>query len=159
MSKLPLARKDKIVIKELRDETLVYDLKTDKAYCLNKPAALVWKSCDGKTTAVDIATALGTELGAPVPEDLVLLAINELRRDGLLERQYELTPRAKTISRRDVVRRIGVTTAVALPIVASLVIPKVAMAASCACSNPGDCLVQSACPSSVNCNSSNFCAP
>jgi hypothetical protein len=158
MSKLPLARKDKFIIKELPDETLVYDLNTDKAYCLNKTAALVWKSCDGKTKAADIAALLGTELHAIVPEDLVSLAINELRRDDLLEKQYE-PRRAKAISRRDLVRRIGLTTAVALPIVTSLIIPNSAMAASCACVTPGDCLVQTICPSTVNCNPSGHCAP
>ena len=40
---LPRAHTDGLVIKELPNETLVYDLKTDEAHCLNQTAALVWK--------------------------------------------------------------------------------------------------------------------
>jgi len=42
-AQLPLARKDQLIVKEVDDEVLVYDLKTDQAHCLNKTAALVWK--------------------------------------------------------------------------------------------------------------------
>ena len=40
---LPRARKDGLVIKELVNETLVYDLERDEAQCLNQTAPLVWK--------------------------------------------------------------------------------------------------------------------
>src|SRR6266849_5376674 len=57
-SQLPKARKDKLIIKELDDETLVYDLDRDKAHCLNTTAARVWKHCDGTTTVGEIAASL-----------------------------------------------------------------------------------------------------
>ena len=47
-SRLPHARTDNLVIRELDDETLVYDMERDEAHCLNQTAALVWKQCDGK---------------------------------------------------------------------------------------------------------------
>ena len=51
---LPRARKDGLVIKELSNETLVYDLERDEAHCLNQTAGLVWKQCDGRTTVTKI---------------------------------------------------------------------------------------------------------
>jgi hypothetical protein len=44
----PCARKAGLVIQDMPDEVLVYDLDTNKAHCLNKSAAFVWRSCDGK---------------------------------------------------------------------------------------------------------------
>ena len=35
-NQLPLARKDKLVVRELADEVLVYDLTRNKAFCLNR---------------------------------------------------------------------------------------------------------------------------
>ncbi len=47
---MPRARQDELVVEELSDETLVYDLKRHKANCLNRTAALVWQDCDGQTS-------------------------------------------------------------------------------------------------------------
>ena len=40
---MPRARQDELVVEELQDETLVYDLERHKARCLNRTAALVWR--------------------------------------------------------------------------------------------------------------------
>jgi hypothetical protein len=37
----PKNRKNDIVIQELKDEILIYDLTTNKAYCLNETSAAV----------------------------------------------------------------------------------------------------------------------
>ncbi len=34
-----------LVMKEMPDEVLLYDLKQHKAHCLNQAAALVWRYC------------------------------------------------------------------------------------------------------------------
>ncbi len=47
---LPLARKNELIIQELPEELLVYDLARHKAHCLNKTSAFIWKHCDGETT-------------------------------------------------------------------------------------------------------------
>lgn len=41
----PKARKERLVIKELANETLVYDEINHKAHCLNSTAGRVWKFC------------------------------------------------------------------------------------------------------------------
>ncbi len=44
----PIARKKDVVVQELPDEVLIYDLKSNKAMCLNEISAFVWHNCDGK---------------------------------------------------------------------------------------------------------------
>ena len=43
----PVARQNALVMQDVDDELLIYDLQTDKAHCLNRSAVLVWKLCDG----------------------------------------------------------------------------------------------------------------
>lgn len=156
----PLARSTQLEVVRLHEETVVYDLRTDKAHCLNPTSARVWKSCDGRHTAGEIASAMERELGSAVPVDVVALAIAELGKAGLLELP-EGTKAARGISRREVVRRTAGLATIALPVISTLLAPTSASAASvsCACSNPGECLAQTTCPSTVNCNGSGICAP
>ncbi|MBX3294378.1 MAG: PqqD family protein [Acidobacteria bacterium] len=128
----PTARKAGLVVQEVPDEVLVYDLDTNKAHCLNKTAAAVWRFCDGKTSVPEIAQFLSSESGTNVDSDLVWLAIDQLNESSLLEVQVE--PKFQGQSRREAIRKIGIASMIALPIVASLVAPKSAMAsASCNC--------------------------
>ena len=47
---IPRARTDRLVIQDLPDETLVFDQLTNKAHCLNRTTALVWKHCDWRAS-------------------------------------------------------------------------------------------------------------
>jgi hypothetical protein len=130
-SVLPRARTKDLVIRELGDETLVYDLVSDKAHCLNQSAALVWKSCDGKTTAEKAARALSEKFGAPVDKEVVWLAIDQLRRFDLVE-SHEPTVPVRSVSRRSLVLKYA-PAVLALPVVMSIVAPTPAQTASCVC--------------------------
>jgi hypothetical protein len=79
MSAKPLARSSKLVIEELGDELLVYDVAANQAHSLGKAAARVWRACDGETGAD--ALALKTGLGS----DTVARAIEELQECNLLD--------------------------------------------------------------------------
>lgn len=152
----PKARTENLVINDLPDETLVYDLNSNEAHCLNNTAAFVWKNCDGTNSPSDISAMIAKEFGAQVPDDFVWLALDQLNSNGLLT---ENTGVAKQ-NRREVIKKIGLASVIALPIIASMAAPKSALAAtSCACVNPGACLTQTACPSTTNCNGSGICAP
>jgi hypothetical protein len=48
--RMPLVRTVDLVIQELGQEILVYDLTCNKAHCLNRAAALVWRRCDGRSS-------------------------------------------------------------------------------------------------------------
>jgi hypothetical protein len=153
------ARTEGLVIQEMSDEVLVYDLNTNKAHCLNQTAAFVWKKCDGKNSVSDIASLLQNEFKAPVQDDLVWLAIDQLSKDNLLETKEIASP-ISGMSRREVVKRIGLASVIALPIVASLIAPTTALAGTCSncAGDPGNC-GQVACPGTTTCNPSNICIP
>src|SRR2546428_4451494 len=105
---LPLARTDALVIKELQDEVLVYDLKRHKAHCLNPTAASVWKRCDGKLPVMDMAHLLEKELKLPVKDEIVWLALQQLDRFHLLQEQTTGPAARPGLSRRELMRSIGV---------------------------------------------------
>jgi hypothetical protein len=141
---LPNARIENLVIRELPDEVLVYDLKTNRAYCLNPSATLTWKHCDGKTSVADMTSILTAELKTQVDEDTVWLALKQLGKARLLE-QPVVTPIGKPgLSRREVIRKLGLGAAIAAPLVMSIIAPTAASAATCkqaggACTKDSDC--------------------
>lgn len=148
----PHARQNGLVVQEMPDEVLVYDLDSNKAHCLNETAALVWRSCDGKNSVADIVRSFEKSNGGKVNEDLVWLAIDQLNENGLLE--AGMVSRFTGQSRRDVLKKIGLASVVALPIIASLVAPSSALAStSCLCVVPTDCTAQTTCPSTTMCTS------
>jgi hypothetical protein len=154
----PTARKTGLVVQEMPDELLVYDTENNKAHCLNRTAAFVFKSCDGGKSAADIASLYSLESGNKMSEDMVWLAIDQLNENDLLEQQVKSLFAGQ--SRRDVIKKIGFASVVALPVIASLVAPKNAIAAaSCACANPAACITQTTCASQTNCAPGGFCQP
>ena len=157
-SQNPVARKTGLVIQDVPGEVLVYDTNTNRAHCLNTSAALVWQSCDGTRSVPEIAAHVTGLSGETVNDDFVWLAIDQLSENDLLESQVD--QKFGGISRREVIKRIGLTSMVALPVIASMVAPPTALAASsCACVAPGDCVAQTTCPSINNCNPAGACAP
>lgn len=127
---LPLSRFEGIVVQELADETLIYDLETNRALCLNETSTLVWKSCDGTKSVADISLELSEKTKAKIPEDLVYLALDQLKGEDLLTNGENLDARFGGTSRREAIKRLGLATAVALPIISSLLAPTVASAQS-----------------------------
>ena len=159
-SQRPIARKSGLVVQEVPDEVLVYDLETNKAHCLNNSAALIWRSCDGNNSVSDIATLIEAQAGGKVTEDFVWLAIDQLSENNLLEQQ--IAPNFEGQSRREVIKKIGLASMVAIPVIASLVAPQSALAAqSCNCNNPGQCSTPPniQCPNTSSCNGVGLCAP
>lgn len=151
ISQNPIARHAGLVIQEMPDEVLVYDMDSNKAHCLNETAAFVWKSCDGKNSVTDIVREFEKNAGGRVSEDFVWLAIDQLNENGLLEASAEAHFAGQ--SRRDVLKKIGLASIIALPVIASLVAPKSAMAASsCACLSSPACNARPGCPSTTCCN-------
>ena len=140
----PNARKEGLVVRELADEVLVYDTKSDKAHCLNKTAALIWHHCDGRSSVSQIANSVSLQLNAPVDEQMVWFALDQLSKDHLLEEKVSMPALMSGMSRRQMVRTLGIATVVAVPLVTSIVAPTPAQAATCL--PPG-----SACTSSAQC--------
>src|SRR6267142_6928733 len=112
----PKARTERIIVKEVQDEVLVYDMDRDTAHCLNLSVAAVWKKCDGRSTPAQIAHSLRTESQANVNEDFVWLALDQLARDHLLAEPLEWPAAIPRFTRREAVRRISIGTASASPL-------------------------------------------
>ena len=140
----PLARKEGLVIQELPDEVLVYDLDRDRAHCLNETAAFVWQRCDGRTSTVEIARSLGQKVNAPVDEKVVWFAIDQLGRNHLMASLPVPPQSVAGLNRREMVRVLGIAAAVAVPVVASIVAPTPAQATTCVGAG-GNCSVAVCC--------------
>jgi hypothetical protein len=140
---LPLARKDELIVQELPNELLVYDLARHKAHCLNKTSAFVWKHCDGKTTVGQTARLLERELSQVVDDDVVWLALSQLRRFHLLDEAGGEIFTMK-VTRRDLVRKY-LPLALSLPLIMSIAAPTPAQSAS-TCAGDGE-----ACGDGVEC--------
>jgi hypothetical protein len=121
----PVARRDGLLTRELKDELLVYERAEHRAHCLNRTAATVFKNADGTRTVADLACLLAPHGDAAAGEAVVGEALARLAEAGLLE----AGPAARGWSRREVVRRVGVGAAILLPAIVSVVAPTPAEAA------------------------------
>jgi hypothetical protein len=108
-----------------------------------KPLLLTLPPQDGlevvrrKTSIQDIASTLEKQSGEVVSDDLVWLAIDQLNESNLLE--SKAAPKFAGQSRREVIKKIGLASMVAIPVVASLVAPNAALASvSCTCAGNGN---------------------
>ena len=151
MNTYPQSVREDIVVQNLEDETLLYNLKTNKALCLNETSALIWEMCDGKTSSSAIAENLGERLKKPVAEELVWFAVDQLRKEDLLENADTVPIDFAGLSRREVIRKIGIGSMVALPIVSSIVAPNALSAQSNTC-HMGVCIQagDNVCPAGCN---------
>lgn len=124
------ARKENIVVQTANDETMVYDLTADRAYLLNETSAFVWQMCDGTHDLSKISRALAEKTKQPINEDIVKLAIDQLRANGLLDEAEQTKDYFTKTSRRKVIKQVGRATMIALPVIFSLTAPAAAHAAS-----------------------------
>ncbi len=145
MNKLPKARGNNIVVQELKDETLIYDLKENKAFCLNETAGIVFSACNGRTDFDELKKQSGFS------DDLIYLTLDELKRQGLIEDEYH-SPFAG-MKRREVIRKIGFASMIALPLITGLVAPTAAMAASGTAGTAGACTSSAQCQPGLTCTS------
>lgn len=131
---MPKARKDRLIIKELPGETLVYDQRSDNAHCLNDTAALVWKSCDGLKSVNEIQADLASKAGVSVDQNVIWLALEQLERFKLLEHSPTPPPVFKGMSRRKLMRNASVA-AIALPVILTIAAPPAQAQGSCLAKN------------------------
>ena len=127
----PKSRTNNLVTINLENEVLIYDLKNNKAYCLNKTSAMVWEASNGKNTVSDMSKLLSYKPGHLISEELILLALDGLKQNDLLEIEENFLIEFSHLSRREIIKKIGLSSMIALPVIASIVAPNAVMAASC----------------------------
>jgi hypothetical protein len=145
---LPQARTGDIIEQSFGAEMLIYDLLTDRAYTLNETSAAIYQVCDGQTSFDELKRRHG------FTDELIYLALDELKRSDLLADGAAYRSPFAGINRREVLKRIGLTSASALPVIFSLIAPPASSAASgevCIFDNPCSCSVINNSGSAANC--------
>lgn len=110
--------KENLLVQNLPDEILVFDVSTNKSYCLNETAKIVFNACDGVKTFNDV----------DLSEEIIYLSLDELKKNNLIQDNYG-SPYSG-INRREVIRKIGLASMIALPVISSLSLPTAAAASS-----------------------------
>lgn len=126
----PISLKSNVLVQESKKELLLYDQERNKAYCLNETSAMIWNLCDGENTVEDIRRRASLELKTQVPEDVVWLALDGLKNEKLLTNHQEIKVDFSGLSRRQVIRKAGLATMIALPLISTLIAPTAASAQS-----------------------------
>lgn len=152
----PISRKTNIVVQDLENEVLIYDLEINKAFCLNKTSALVYEFADGTKTVGEISNEMSVKLKIRVSEDLVWMALEGLKKDNLLANADELTDHFGGLTRREVVKRVGFASVVMLPLISTVIAPNAVMAQSGCAGNGLSCTFASYTQSNC-CNTDQRC--
>lgn len=120
--KLPKARTENLLEQNLKNETLIYDLTIGKAFNLNETLSVVYKACGQNMTFDELKRT------SKFTDDLIHFALDELRANNLIE--GDVTNHFAGLSRRDVIKKVGLGSMIALPVIAGLAAPKAITAQS-----------------------------
>jgi hypothetical protein len=148
----PAARAEGLLIEQVGNETVVFDVETKEAHCLKGLASVVFTLADGTTSAEDLALAAGEKLSEPVSYAQVQEAITQLEACALLDTPLLVRD---GLSRRDLVKKagyIGAAGAAASPLITSIMTPASALATDS--SIPSGC---SGCGQNQDCVSNHCC--
>ena len=125
---LPKARTENLLEQNLEKETLIYDLSIDKAFNLNETLSVVYKACGRNLTFDELKHEY------KFTDEFIYLALDELKRENLLAEDYK-SPLGN-VNRREVIKKVGLATMLALPLITGLIAPQAVNAASNSGSGP-----------------------
>ena len=97
---------------------------------------MVYQLCDGKNSISDIRSSIAEKLNQPVNNDWIWLALAGLKKDKLLEESESFEIDFNGLTRRQVIKQVGLASMIALPLVSSVIAPTAANAQS-SCQAPG----------------------
>jgi hypothetical protein len=141
---LPKARTADIIQQEADKELLIYDLRANKMFQLNETSKRVYEAC-GKLSFNELKQTYR------FTDDLINLTLDELQRNNLLENPT--SDYLSGVSRREIIKKIGLGTMIALPLVSSLIAPHSLQAASTFAA--GSRTLNQSCNTSTDCNQAN----
>ena len=96
MNYLPKARVENVVTQDIDSELLIYDLISNKALCLNETSKTVWQACDGETSFDEFRSKTKVNFS----DELIWLALDQLKRDNLLDKNIETDSKFNGLTRR-----------------------------------------------------------
>ena len=138
-TKLPRLRTQNLVVKELPNELLIYDLERNKAFCLNQTARLIMDECDGITAIDEAVNSLNHKLKSKMSEDMIWMVLEQLKDANFIEKNYEIPIQTTRVTRRKILQSAA-TLGIALPIITSLIAPTAAHAQSGCTQSGGSCI-------------------
>jgi hypothetical protein len=119
----PKARSEDLIVQEVDDEVLVYDVDSANAHCLSADAAAVWRAADGQKSEAMLADELDLDA------EVVTRALAELEEKALLEAPAIVQANGNGHSNGDTRREFGLKAAkiggavAAGPMIYSIVAP------------------------------------
>lgn len=141
---LPKARTSHIIEQEADKELLVYDLRTNKAFQLNETSKIVYRAC-GEMSFDELRHRF------KFTDELIYFTLDELKASDLIE-DYE-SSRFTGMSRREVIKKVGLASMTALPVIVSIAAPSAAAAASLTVCQRTNCI-----DGNAACNNAPGCA-
>jgi hypothetical protein len=120
-----IPKRGPVITRKLADELLVYNPKTARAYNLNAIAGEIWQLCDGSRNVDEIFHAMAMS-AVPVDKKAVWIALHRFSKAGLLA-----SPLVDLQRRRFFKASAIATTSLAVPMIASVLVPKAEAAVSC----------------------------
>jgi len=156
MHRVPKIRSG-LLTHKLDDQLLVYVSESDEVHLLDSTTAAVFELLSEQGwTDVGLVVELRARLGSDVDEDLVLLALEQLRAVRLLDEVADSAPRVLEPTRREALRKLAMAggSALLIPAIATLTASPTYAAttgpsgASVACDA---CATSSQCVAGVNC--------
>ncbi len=153
---LPIVRKG-LQLNRLDDELLVYDGREDVVHLLNETTASVLNLLsEGSRTQDEIEVELTRITGAENSENILLLAVDELRKANLLQDGADVPEPLNDLTRRAMVRKMALTGAAALliPAITSLSPRRAYAQASGGCRAKKECCTVNADCCSNKCDTS-----
>ncbi len=125
MMRFPKSKNDDLIVQSVGNELLIFNLKSNQAFSLNETTKTIYQACDGKTSFAELNYKYNYS------DDLIFLALDQLKKNDLIEDSYQT--RFSAVSRRDVIRKIGFASIIALPVISAITVPTAALAGSNSC--------------------------
>lgn len=133
MNSLPRVRAG-LLRHELDGQVLIYDARDDRVHLLDTTTGHVFELLqeEGKTRE-SIVSELASRMNAIETDSLLQLSLDELRKANLLDDGASKVPALSDISRRDLLRKVGLAgaAALAIPAIATLTATSAYAQASC----------------------------
>lgn len=88
-----------------------------------------------KNTVAEIRRQTSLQLKKYISEEMIWLALDKLKSEKLLSNHQEIGIDYNNLSRREVIRKVGISTMAALPLILTITSPKSVAAQSLVCSS------------------------
>lgn len=123
-------RSEDLVVTEVGDDLVVYDLQTHHIHQLNSSAAAIWRMCDGRRTVRQMVVQVTADLGKPVDAEIIDMGLKKLAHANLVVGEATIRSDGERSIFGALSRRATMKGVFALPVIISMTAPTAAMAAS-----------------------------